>query len=310
MRGSGPAHVGVAGVRLLARVEVAEGVAQLDASGSGTHGPEAAAPGPGQQAGGGAIGGAGAPAAMDKATFIPSLFDRIARHYDLMNIVMTAGVWRLWQRAFRRRCGIGPGQAVLDVGCGTAELSLLLAGLVGPSGRVTGIDVSPGMLEVGRAKVFASRHAGRIQLLLGDATDLGFADDSFDAAASAFVLRNVAHLDQALAEIARVVRPGGRVALLELSHPPASWIRRPFLFYFRRILPLLGTWAARAGLPVAPYAWLPQSLQTFPGAEALAARLEAAGLCEVSFLRLTAGIVCLHTARVGPGRKSGDASGA
>lgn len=235
---------------------------------------------------------------IDKAAFIPSLFDHIARHYDLMNLVMTAGVWRAWQRAFRRHCGIPRGARVLDVGCGTAELSLLLAALVGPEGNVVGLDISPGMLAVARRKVLASPHVGRIQLLLGDALDLGFPDDSFDAVASAFVMRNVADLDRAFVEIARVVRPGGRVAILELSHPPASLIRRPFLFYFRAVLPLLGTWAARAGLPVAPYAWLPQSLASFPGAEDVAARMTRAGMRDVSFRRLTAGIVCLHTARV------------
>jgi len=241
---------------------------------------------------------AGATTGQNKAVFIPSLFDRIARHYDLMNLIMTAGVWRAWQRAFRRRCGIPRGAGVLDVGCGTAELSLLLAGLIGPEGRVVGVDISPGMLEVASRKVLASRYAGRITLLLGDALDLGFPESSFDAAASAFVLRNVADLDRALAEMARVVRPGGRVAILELSHPPASLIRRPFLFYFRRVLPLLGTWAAKAGLPVAPYAWLPLSLETFPGAEGVAAAMVRAGMTEVAFHRLTAGIVCLHTARV------------
>ena len=234
--------------------------------------------------------------AADKAVFIPTLFDRIARHYDLMNLLMTAGVWRLWQRAFRRGAGIGPGQRVLDVGCGTAELSLLLARLTGPAGAVVGVDVSAGMLAVGRRKVAASRAAARIELLEGDALALPFADGAFDAAASAFVMRNVADLDLALREMARVVRPGGRIAVLELSHPTAPLVRGPFLFYFRRLLPLLGTWATRAGLPVAPYAWLPRSLETFPGAEAFAARLSAAGFAGVRFTRLSAGIVCLHTA--------------
>jgi demethylmenaquinone methyltransferase/2-methoxy-6-polyprenyl-1,4-benzoquinol methylase len=233
----------------------------------------------------------------DRAEFIPSLFDRIARHYDLMNLVMTAGLWRYWQHAFRRHAGIGPGASVLDVGCGTAELSLLLGRMTAPGGAVTGIDISPRMLEVGRRKVARSPFRERVRLLEGDALSLPFGPAAFDAAASAFVMRNVADLDRALAEMARVVRPGGRLAILELSHPPAAAIRVPYLLYFRHVLPLLGTWAARAGLPVAPYAWLPRSLATFPPAEAFAGRIAAAGFADVRFRRLTAGIVCLHTAR-------------
>ncbi len=238
------------------------------------------------------------PPLLDKSAFVPELFDRIAAHYDLMNILMTAGFWWIWQRGFRRLAGIPRGARVLDIGCGTAELSLLLADLVGAEGRVTGIDLSPGMLAVGRRKVARSPLGGRITLGPGDALRLPFPDRHFDAAASAFVMRNVADLDRALREAARVVRPGGRVAILELSHPPASLVRRPFLFYFRRVLPLLGTWAARAGLPVAPYAWLPRSLETFPGAPEVARRMEAAGLVEVCFRRMTVGVVCLHLGRV------------
>ena len=233
-----------------------------------------------------------------KEEFIPSLFDRIAAHYDAMNIVMTAGVWRHWQAVFRRQCGVREGDRVLDVGCGTAELSLLMADLVGPQGHVTGVDISEGMLEIGRRKVAAAGRGDRVTLLHGDALRLPFEDDRFDAVGSAFVMRNVADLDQALREMVRVVRPGGRVAIMELSHPPASLIRAPFLFYFRRVLPLLGVWADRAGLPVAPYAWLPKSLESFPDAEELARRMLRAGMADVRFLRLTAGIVCLHTAVV------------
>ncbi len=238
--------------------------------------------------------------AAAKEKFVPSLFDRIAVHYDTMNLVMTAGVWRYWQRVFRRSCGVEAGAQVLDVGCGTAELSLLTSELVGPRGHVTGIDVSSRMLEIAERKVGASPLRDRITLQWGDALQIQFPPERFDAAVSAFVMRNVADLDRALAEIARVVRPGGRVAIMELSQPPASIIRAPFMFYFRRILPLLGLWADRAGLPVAPYAWLPKSLETFPGAEELAERMRRAGMVDVRFLRLTAGIVCLHLARVAP----------
>lgn len=237
-------------------------------------------------------------AALDKAAFVPELFDRIAPHYDLMNVVMTAGAWWLWKRAFRRLAGIPRGATVLDVGCGTAELTLLLARMVGPRGRVVGVDLAPRMLEVGRRKVARSPLGARVELRQGDATNLPFADGAFDAAASAFVLRNVADLDRALREMARVVRADGRVAVMELTPPPPSPWRAPFLFYFRRVLPLLGLWAERAGLPVAPYAWLPRSLETFPDADALSRRMEDAGLAEVRYARMTAGVVCVHVARV------------
>ena len=237
-------------------------------------------------------------AVENKAEFIPSLFDHIAPHYDLMNMVMTAGVWRVWQRAFRTSADIAAGSRVVDVGCGTAELSLIMADMLGPKSEIVGIDISPKMLDVGRRKVAASPAAGRVELLEGDALALPFPENSFDAAASAWVMRNVADLDRALREMARVVRPGGRVAIMELSHPPRTFWMLPYLFYFRRVLPLLGGWAVRAGLPVAPYAWLPKSLETFPGAEALAERMRAAGFSDVRFRRITAGIVCLHTAAV------------
>jgi demethylmenaquinone methyltransferase/2-methoxy-6-polyprenyl-1,4-benzoquinol methylase len=226
--------------------------------------------------------------AEGREAFVRSIFDGIAGRYDAMNLLMTAGLWRLWQRAFVRHAGIGAGARVLDVGCGTAELTLVLARMVGPGGRVVGVDFSEGMLAVGRAKVARSPLADRIELRHGDALDLPFAAGTFDAAASAFVMRNVADLDRALAEMARVVRPGGRLAILELSHPRGP-LRRVLLFYVRRVLPLLGSWAREA------YAWLPRSLDGFPDAEVMAARAEASGWRDVRFLRLTSGLVALHT---------------
>src|SRR5690348_1025169 len=136
---------------------------------------------------------------VKKEAFVEQLFGRIARHYDLMNLLMTGGMWRWWQRVFERRSGIGAGDQVLDVGCGTAELSLLMARR---GARVTGVDLSEGMLAVGREKVERAGLGERIELRLGNALQLPFADASFDAAASAFVMRNVANLDQALREMA------------------------------------------------------------------------------------------------------------
>lgn len=230
-----------------------------------------------------------------KETFVRRLFDGIALRYDLMNMVMTGGVWRWWQRAFRRLNGVRPGDRVLDVGCGTADLCLIMAGQVGETGRVTGVDISPEMLAVGRSKVARSRHAERVVLLEGNALDLPFPDGSFDVVTSGFVMRNVADLGRALAEMVRVVRPGGRVVIMELSHPRCPLVRLPFSVYFRWVVPLLGWWAARrVPGPVAPYAWLPMSLRSFPDADGLADLMARAGLTGVGYRPLTGGIACLH----------------
>ncbi len=215
-----------------------------------------------------------------------------------MNRVLTAGVWGAWLRAFRRLAAPPVGGTALDVGCGTADLTLILAEEAGPSGRVVGIDLSAAMLAVGRAKVRRRSFQDRIALVRGNALDLPFPDGSFDLVASGFVLRNVADLRRALAEMTRVTRPGGRVVTLELSHPPLALVRVPFRLYFRHVVPLLGRWAARRlPGPVAPYDWLPLSWETFPDAPGLAALLAGSGLVDVEYRRLTGGIACLHRGR-------------
>lgn len=224
----------------------------------------------------------------------PALFDQIAAGYDTTNWLMTGGLWGVWRAAFARHAPIARGSRVLDVGCGTAELSLLLARM--GAGEVVGVDLSEGMLARGRAKVERSPHADRIHLQRGDAMALPFADASFDAAASAFVMRNVPDLDRMLAEMVRVVRPGGAAVVMELSHPPSKLARGLFTPFFRVMPPVLGRLLRGPGGSAA-YGWLPESLARFPGAEALAARMAAAGLADVSFRRLTAGIVCLHMGR-------------
>lgn len=237
----------------------------------------------------------------DKEQFVRTLFDAIAPYYDAMNLIMTAGAWRLWQRAFRRHAGVRPGDRVLDVGCGTGDLSLILAAAAGSSGHVTGVDISEEMLEVGRRKVARAGLSERVDLLPGNALDLPFPGGAFDVVASGFMLRNVADLPRALGEMARVLRPGGRAVLLELSHPPNPLVRVPFSLYFTRVVPLLGAWAARRWQgPVAPYAWLPVSWRAFPDAPGLAALLGAAGFAEVRWVPLTGGIACLHLARKAP----------
>ncbi|MDI3297720.1 MAG: class I SAM-dependent methyltransferase [Bacillota bacterium] len=237
-----------------------------------------------------------------KQAYVEAIFDRIAPRYDRMNRLMTLGLWWYWQWSFRRLAGIRPGDRVLDVGCGTAELSLLAARETGPGGRVTGVDIAEGMLRVCRQKIAGSPLAGRLEFLRADAQALPFPDGSFDVVVSGFMLRNVASLDRALGEMARVLRPGGRVAVLELTHPPSRWVAAPYLAYFRHVVPWLGRWARREGDPLPPYAWLPESLREIPPAPELARRLERAGFSRVAYRYLSAGVVAVHTGEK-PGRR-------
>ena len=253
----------------------------------------AAAPSPAEPAPAG-------PAPRDRAEqeqYIQHLFDSIARHYDLMNMIMSAGALRYWQRVFRRMNGVRPGDHVLDVACGTGELSRIMAEQVGPEGHVWGIDLSPGMIEVGRRKLAAAGLAGRVTLQVGNALDLPFEDNRFDCVATSFALRNMADIRAALREMARVTRPGGRVVCLELSHPPNPLIRYPYQWYFNKVVPWLGRWNERrfklAGR-MSPYRWLPESLRRFPDQEGLAQIFREAGLVDITYRNLTAGIVCLH----------------
>lgn len=233
--------------------------------------------------------------AFDKEVFIRRTFDAIAHRYDLMNMVMTAGAWRYWQWQFKRRNGVRAGHRVLDVGCGTADLCLLMGSQVGTTGRITGLDLSPEMLAVGRRKVERSAFRDRIRLVQGNALALPFSKGSFDVVTSGFVMRNVADLERALAEMVRVTRPGGRVVIIELSHPVSPLIRFWYRFYFSRIVPLMGSWAGgKSTDPFSPYSWLPASLHGFPDASGLAALMTRTGLADVSYSLLSGGIACLH----------------
>lgn len=255
--------------------------------------------------------GQGAPAPVaDKAAYIQDLFDTIAPGYDRMNLLMTFGQWRYWQWRLRRRLeAIGVrGARALDVACGTGEITAMLARAVGPAGHVTGLDFSAGMLAVARQRVRRLGLEDRVRLVEGDALELPFPDGSFDVVTMGFALRNVADIDRALREMARVTRPGGRVLVLELSHSPWALVRVPFSWYFEKVVPAMGRWAAgRLRVPGPdPYAWLPLSIRGFPGAEELAERFRAAGLDRVRFWRMSAGIVCLHEGqRMAPSRQGG-----
>lgn len=219
---------------------------------------------------------------------VRAMFDRIARVYDLMNSVMTVGLHHRWRERAADLAAIGPGDCVLDVATGTGDLAIELSRRVLPGGEVVGSDFAEGMLELARAK------APGITFEQGNALDLPYEDDSFDAATVGFGARNFSDLARGLTEMARVVRPGGRVVVLEIttpSRPPLSWF---FRLWFDRVVPLLGR---VAGDPDA-YSYLPNSVRRFPDARGLAAAMAAVGLVNVRWLITAGGIIAVHAGEV------------
>jgi demethylmenaquinone methyltransferase/2-methoxy-6-polyprenyl-1,4-benzoquinol methylase len=207
------------------------------------------------------------------------MFDRIAPVYDFMNHAMTVGLDRRWRR-LAARAVVHDGDEVLDACCGTGDLAIECARL---GGRVTGLDFSEPMLERARRK------APALEWIRGDALALPFADESFDAATVGFGIRNLADLEAGLRELVRVLRPGGRLAVLEITRPRG--LLRPFFrLWFDGLVP-----AAGMVLPGgAAYTYLPASVRRFPGPEDLARALERAGFAAVSYRLLAGGIVALH----------------
>jgi demethylmenaquinone methyltransferase / 2-methoxy-6-polyprenyl-1,4-benzoquinol methylase len=216
------------------------------------------------------------------------MFDRIARVYDLMNSVMTAGMHHRWRERAADLAGVGPGDRALDVAAGTGDLAIELSRRVGPTGSVVGSDFSEPMLERARRK------STTVTWEQANALDLPYPDDGFDAATVGFGARNFSDLDRGLAEMARVVRPGGRVVVLEMTTPRRPPLSTFFSVWFDRVIPVLGR---IAGDPDA-YAYLPSSVKRFPGPEALAARMEAAGLRDLRWILTAGGIIALHVGTV------------
>jgi demethylmenaquinone methyltransferase/2-methoxy-6-polyprenyl-1,4-benzoquinol methylase len=219
------------------------------------------------------------------------MFDRISPVYDVMNRVMTVGLDQRW-RELAAKSAVRPGARVLDACCGTGDLALACRRA---GGRVTGLDFSERMLDRARAKSAA------IEWVRGDVLALPFDDASFDAVTVGFGVRNVADLDRALGEFRRVLRPGGRLACLEITQPEG--FAAPFFrLWFDRLVPALG----RVLPGGAAYAYLPASVRRFPGPGELAAICAAAGFGQIRWRLLGGGIVALHTATVQPeGRRPG-----
>jgi demethylmenaquinone methyltransferase / 2-methoxy-6-polyprenyl-1,4-benzoquinol methylase len=220
------------------------------------------------------------------------MFDRIARRYDVMNSVMSAGLHHRWRRRAADLVRLRPGDRALDACCGTGDLALELKRRVGPAGTVIGVDFSEPMLERARAK--ASMLGADVEYRSGNVLDLPFEQGTFDAVTIGFGARNLVDLRAGLVELSRVVREGGRLVVLEITtpcKPPLSWFYR---VWFDRIVPLLGA----AGGEREAYSYLPSSVRRFPSARELATLMESVGLENVRYSTMAGGIVAVHAATV------------
>jgi demethylmenaquinone methyltransferase / 2-methoxy-6-polyprenyl-1,4-benzoquinol methylase len=249
-----------------------------------------------QIAAAGASGGSPAtpPQGVLEEAQVRAMFDRIAGLYDRMNTVMTAGLHHRWRERAAELAAVGPGDTALDVATGTGDLALALAERVGPAGEVIGTDFSERMLELARAKA-AAAGVGQVRFELANALSLPYDDGRFAAATVGFGARNFANLRQGLREMVRVVKPGGRVVVLEITtplRPPLSYF---FELWFDRAVPALGRLAGDA----AAYSYLPNSVRRFPGPSDLAALMWDCGLREVRYVLTAGGIIALHVGEVG-----------
>jgi len=217
------------------------------------------------------------------------MFDRIASHYDAMNSLMTAGLHHRWRARAADRTGLGPGDAALDVCCGTGDLALELARRVGPEGSVIGCDFSEPMLDLAREKG-RQRGAGAVRFEWADALELPYDEGRFDAVTVGFGVRHLADLDRGLREMARVLAPGGRLVILEITQPHRPPLSTFYSLWFDRIVPVLGTVAGDRDA----YSYLPESVRSFPAPRELAAKMDAAGFESISYTVLAGGIIAIH----------------
>ncbi|MEL6710415.1 MAG: bifunctional demethylmenaquinone methyltransferase/2-methoxy-6-polyprenyl-1,4-benzoquinol methylase UbiE [Pseudomonadota bacterium] len=226
-----------------------------------------------------------------KAGLVREVFDSVAGRYDLMNDLMSFGVHRLWKRFAIQLIGVRPGHTVLDLASGTGDLVTRLAGLVGPTGQVLMSDINAAMLQHGRDRLIDSGQTHPVHYVQIDAEQLPLPDDSVDRITIAFGLRNVTDKDRALAEMYRVLKPGGRSLILEFSKPTTKPLQTLYDTYSFNILPRLGDWVAQDG---DSYRYLVESIRQHPDQASLQQRLEAAGFEQCDVHNLSGGIVAIH----------------
>jgi demethylmenaquinone methyltransferase/2-methoxy-6-polyprenyl-1,4-benzoquinol methylase len=223
---------------------------------------------------------------------VAGMFDDIAHRYDFMNRFLSAGIDAGWRRKALRTLTPSSPRRILDVATGTAEVAILAAAMLKPE-HILGIDISEGMLEIGRSKVDKAGLSEVIQLQKGDSEDIDAPDDSFDAVTVAFGVRNFADLTRGLSEIRRVLRPGGRLVVLEFSKPRLPGVRSLYRWYMERVAPGMGGLFTRNP---AAYRYLNDSVRNFPEGHAFLEVLRTVGFCETSCERLSLGICSVYSA--------------
>jgi demethylmenaquinone methyltransferase/2-methoxy-6-polyprenyl-1,4-benzoquinol methylase len=227
------------------------------------------------------------PTGEERARLVQEMFDRIASRYELLNTLMTAGLHRIWNNKAVEATGLREGGRALDLACGTGSLTRDLAKKTGLTGYVLGVDFSREMLRAAQA-----RPAPNVEYRLGDATNLTDVSDSlFDAATIAYGARNIPDLDALFSEMARVVRPGGRVVCLEIARPKGRLSATFYRLWFDRVVPRLG---ALVSGDAWAYSYLPESVKEFVAPGELAEIMERNGLQNVTWRRLSGGIITLH----------------
>lgn len=226
----------------------------------------------------------------DKKTQVGRMFDNIAKRYDLLNRVLSAGVDQRWRKNVTRRLKELSPNTILDIATGTADLAIMCYDQLQPK-KVVGVDISQKMLDVGQNKLSKRGLEDKIFLEWGDSENLSFADNSFDAVTVAFGVRNFGDLEKGLEEIYRVIRPGGKAVVLEFSQPRMPVFKQLYNFYFSTILPSIGRWTSKD--PKA-YKYLYESVQSFPDYEAFLQLLEKKGFKRTDFFPQTFGICCIY----------------
>lgn len=226
-----------------------------------------------------------------KAGLVANVFHSVAGRYDLMNDLMSGGIHRIWKRFTIELSAVRTGQSVLDIAGGTGDLAAKFADIVGPTGRVVLADINESMLNVGRDKLLDHGYQGNLEFVQADAQYLPFPDDSFDCVSIAFGLRNVTDKDLALRSMLRVLKPGGRLLVLEFSKPANPLLEKAYDSYSFRVLPFMGKLVAGDS---DSYQYLAESIRMHPDQETLLGMLEDAGFVNCEYHNLTGGVVALH----------------